>query len=912
MKRPYSILFSLLMALVAVSGVSAAQSIQTPEQFFGFKIGTDGELARYPKVLDYLQHLTQNSDRVQYRELGKTTLGNPYALAIFSSAENMAKLDRLVEINRRLADPRGLSEDEAMRLVNEGRTFYFLYATIHSTELGNGQAIIEIAHDLATLNTPKIKEILENSVLLMVPSQNPDGQYLVIDHWYKTKGTSYRRNYPDLYHHYTGHDDNRDWFMFTQKETLLNIVDVQNAYRPHITHDMHQMGSSGARIFVPPFVDPYDPNIHPILSQGQAAVGLAMASALVAEGKGGVSFQERFDLWTPARQYMLYHGQPRILTELASVNLADPLINPAGRDKPFGPQERRWNFPLPYQKGEWRLRDIVDYGYTAALAGISHVAKYRRSWLENFYKIHRDWVDRTGPPYAFVVPRQQRDPFETYEMLKILSVGDVEIHRANASFRAGGKSYPAGSWVVNLAQPYGAWAKTMLEIQKYPDLRYYPGGPPIPPYDATAHTFGFLMGVEVDQIEQPFRADLTLLKEIMPPPAPDIPSPKSAYLIGPESNAGFLAAARLQAANLPLMRSAESFRAAGTNFAPGTWIVPAGSKAGQILAKVSQETGLIISGTDRMSDVSGFQIKQPTRIGLWRGANNMPGGWMKWLFEQYEFNHQTVSSLDFDGDLADKYDVIVLPAGISRRTIVRGLDSRANDETWRWAFGVGEKGWRQLGEWVRQGGTLVAVGNAVEAARELLDLPIAGVLPQRARRGGGGPRQAQQVPQVPATEVRDRLRTAFQSPANLLDALKNDVVQSNAVFFCPGSLLRNEFDTNHPIAFGMPEEWPVFFRYDQAYRLKPAFGAEAEVVSRYPAEGPIAASGWLLGEDLLRDQANVIAFKVDRGTVIALSSQVAFRTQPRVTFKLLFNAMFQGPSTLLSASELASKTASGK
>jgi hypothetical protein len=898
-------LFFLLTTLISATAFSAAQAVQTPEQFFGFRIGTDGELARYPKVLEYLQHLAQNSDRASYRELGKSTLGNPYALAIFSSPENMAKLDRLVEINRRLADPRGLSEAEARQLIDEGRTFYFLYATIHATELGNGQAIIEIAHTLSTANTPKVTEILENSVLLMVPSQNPDGQVLVIDHWYRTKGTTYRRNFPDLYHHYTGHDDNRDWFMFTQKETLFNIENVQNTYRPHITHDMHQMGSSGARIFVPPFADPYDPNIHPILSQGQASVGLAMASALVAEGKGGVSFQERFDLWTPARQYMLYHGQPRILTEIASVNLADPLINPAGRDVPLGPQERRWNFPLPYDKGVWRLRDIVDYGYTAVFAGLSHVAKYRTAWLENFYKIHHDWVNRSESPFAFVVPAQQRDPFETYEMLKILSIADVEVHRAKASFSAGGKRYAAGSWVIKLAQPYGAWAKTMLEVQNYPDLRYYPGGPPIPPYDATGHTFGMLLGVEVDQIDRSFVADLELLSAITPPPAPDIPQVKGAYLIGPESNAGFLAAARLQKAGFTVLRAAETFSTGGQSYAPGTWMVPAGGDAFQVLEKVSDETGLIVAGTDSVPDVSGYRLKEPTRIGLWKAANSMPGGWLKWLFEQYEFNHGTISSLDFGGDLSDKYDVIVLPAGTSRRTIVQGLSPSDHDETWRWAYGVGEEGWNKLAQWVRRGGTLVAIGSAVATARDLLDLPIEGVLPVRTR-GRGGPREgSEQSVQVPASEVQSRLRTAFQSPANLLGALKTTVVEPNALFFCPGSLLNNQFNPNNPIAYGMPDTWPVFFRYDQAYRLKPDFDVSIDVVSRYPADGSIVASGWLLGEDLLRDQANAIAFKVEKGTAITLGSQIAFRTQPRATFKLLFNAMFQGPATKLSASELA-------
>ncbi|MFQ5742153.1 MAG: M14 metallopeptidase family protein [Acidobacteriota bacterium] len=894
------------------------ESIRTPEAFFGFRLGTNGELARYPKVVDYLRYLAESSERVLFEERGKTTLGNPFVLLKISSPANLRRLDRLVEINHRLADPRGLTEGEAKRLAHEGVPFYFLYATIHSTEVGNGQAIVEIAHRMATDGSPEIREILENAVLLLVPSQNPDGQVLVIDHWYKTAGTSYSRIYPDLYHHYVGHDDNRDWFMFTQVETRMSIG-IQNQFKPQVTHDMHQMGSTGARIFVPPFKDPYDPNIHPILAQGQAQIGLAMAGALVAEGKRGVAYDQQYDLWTPARQYMVYHGEPRILTEIASARLADPFVNPQGEEVPLGPQQRRWNYPVPYDKGAWHLRDIMDYGETAVFAGLTQVAKYHTSWLENFYKVHRDWVERDEPPYAFVIPAAQRDPFETYELLHILDLAEVEIHRARSPLRAGGRSYDAGSWVVQLAQPYGAFAKTMLEKQVYPDLRYYPGGPPIPPYDVTAQTLGMLMGVDVEQVDEPIGsdADLELLEKVTPPEAPAPPRPGWAYLVSPGSNATFLALARLQKAKVPVFRSAQPFESGGDSFDPGTWIVPAkgsaGAAAGRILQAVSAATGLAVSGTDRRLEIEGFRLKPGTRIGLWRAANNMPAGWMKWLFEQYEFDFGEISSMDFEGDLAAKYDVIVLPAGTSRSRIVDGLPADQYDDSWRWATGVGEEGWGKLAQWVRDGSTLVALGSAVDTARQLLGLPIEPVLPQRprfGRRGSGGGRfgargRPKEVPQVPATAIDQSLREAFQSPAQLSKVLADKVVDPTSVFFCPGSLLAQEYNVNHPVAYGMPAAWPVFFRSDQAYRLTPGFEITAEVVSRYPKTGEIAASGWLLGGELLRDRANVVSFKVGRGTAVTLGSQVAFRTQSRGTFKLLFNAIFQGPATRISARQLS-------
>ena len=849
---------SILVA-AAVALVLQASGPTAPDTYFGIRIGADGELARYPKIVEYLQHLSKTTTRVKFEEVGRTTMGNPYVLATISAPENLARLKRLVEINRRLADPRGLSEAEAKKLAQEGRAFYFVYGTIHSTEVGNTQSLIEIAHRLATDNGQDIRQILDNVVVLLVPSQNPDGQYLVIDHWYKTKGTPFNRTYPDLYHKYVGHDDNRDWFMFTQKETRL-ALQVQNGFKPIITHDMHQMGSGGARIFVPPFDDPYDPNVHPILRAGISSVGQAMASALVSEGKGGVEWLSRYDLWAPARQYMVYHGQPRILTEIASVNLADPLINQNGAA--MGPQESRWNFPLPYRRSDWRLRDIVDYGNTVAIAGMAHVAKYRTTWLENFYQVHADWVNRTEAPYAFVVPASQPDPFETFEMLDILRIAEVELHQAKAPFKAGGKDYAAGSWVIKTAQPYGAFAKTMLERQKYPDLRLYPGGPPKPPYDVTGHTLGLLMGVDVDQIDQKFDATLELVKDVKPAVGPFPSDATGTYQMDPGSNGAFIAAAKLQAAGVPI------YRAAGNAPLPaGTWVVPVSPQATRILTDVAAATGVRVTAGGRAVSGDLFRLKPNTKIGLWRGANNMPGGWLKWLFEQYGFNHKAIASTDFAGDLAAQYDTIVLPDGTSRATIVNGLNPERNDKEWAWAYGVGEAGWKKLGEWVHDGGTLVAIGSAVETARALLDLPIEAALPQGGGRGSSAPLQ----------------------------------------FYCPGSLLQNEFNIAHPVAFGMPAAWPVFFEGDQAYRLKPGFTIQPEVVSRYPTRGPILQSGWLLGEEFLRDQSNVIAFRVGKGYVVTMGSQIDFRTQPRGTFKLLFNAMFHGPSTRVPASALGTE-----
>lgn len=886
-----------LALLVAAPGL--AQTVPSPEQYFGFKIGADGELARYPKILEYFSLLAKQTDRVKYEVIGKTTMGNDYALLRISAPQNLAKFDRLVEINRRLADPRGLSDAEAQKLAAEGKPFYLVYATIHSTEVSNGQAIINIVHRLATESSPFIREILDNSVILMVPSQNPDGQHLVIDHWYKTKGTNHTRVYPDLYHKYVGHDDNRDWFMFTQKETRMNIDLVQNKYKPIISHDMHQQGPQGSRIFVPPFTDPFDVNIHPLLALGQATVGQAMASALIGEGKEGIAWLEGYDMWTPARQYMVYHGQPRILTEIASSGggLADPFVNPQ-QGKPLGPQESRWNFPVPYSKDTWTLGQQVDYGVTAALAGMSHVAKYGHEWLYNFYRVHRDWVTYDKGPYAFVVPATQRDPFATYEMLEILEFADVEIHRATAAFSANGRQYPAGSYVIKTAQPYGAFAKTMLEKQNYPDLRLFPGGPPEPPYDVTGHTLWMLMGVTVDSVATSFDAPLELVKAVKPIVTAAPARPKAAYLIGPESYGVFKLVTELQKANVPIFRAGAAF----DGNAAGTFVIPSTAASQPIVEKAAASLGLVVKGADTMPAVDGFKLKPGTRVGLWKGAGNMPGGWLMWLLEQYGINHDIVKSQDFTGDLNQKYDVILLPSGTSKARIVSGLDPKRNDAAeWSWAYGVGDAGWAKLKTFVQNGGTLLAIGSSVETARELLDLPIEKALPEAPPRFGPGAARGED--NVTAGTVDRALRDAFSSPARLMQTLRDRVADPTSLFYCPGSLLQNEFDTTNPVAWGMPEAWPVFFETDQAYRLRPGFGIETKVVSRYPREG-ILQSGWLLGEEYLRDQANVLSFKVGKGSVVTYGSQVDFRTQPRATFRLIFNAMFHGPSTPVPAAQM--------
>jgi hypothetical protein len=392
-----------------------------------------------------------------------------------------------------------------------------------------------LIYRLATSSDPDVQRILDNVIFLDIPSLNPDGLQWIVDWYDRWVGTEYEAApLPWLYHYYTGHDNNRDWYAFTQTETRLAVLEAHNKWHPQIVHDIHQTGSNGARIFFPPFIDPYEQNIDPALISGVNQLGAYMAAELASRGKKGVVIHNRYDGFTPARAYQHYHGGVRILSETASIRIATPvqidwedLAGGSGLDATVS----TWNFPWPWEGGEWGLGDIVEYMEDGAFALLNNAARNRSYWLENFYHINRRAVEGWAEwPEAWVIPAEQDNRSGLAYVLRILTTGDVEVHRAERAFNAAGRSFPAGTYVIPMRQPYASFAQTMLEIQHYPDLREYPGGPPLRPYDVTAHTLGLLMDVETFSVERPLQVPLS-----EPIPIPEWEFSLPAALEGPDA-----------------------------------------------------------------------------------------------------------------------------------------------------------------------------------------------------------------------------------------------------------------------------------------------------------------------------------------------------------------------------------------
>ena len=822
-------------------------SIPTPAQHLGFEPGEDRKLADWQQLVDYFTLLAEKSDRVKTIEIGRTTEDNPLLLTIISSPENIANLNEYRRIQQRLADPRSISDSEANRLISRGKAVVAITCSIHATEVGATQMSPLLAHRLATSDDPDVRRVLDNAILLLIPSLNPDG-LVKVKRWYESAlGEDYEGVMPPfLYHKYTGHDNNRDWFMFTQRETRLMVERCLNVWHPHILLDMHQTRANGSRMILPPFVDPVGPNVDTILQAEIAMLGSAIAADMTAQGKAGVAVNVVYDAYSPNRTYQHYHAGIRLLTEAAGVRIATP-VNIRERDlqsdRGETPTQQTWNHPLPWRGGAWRLRDIVDYDHAAAYACLSHAARLRDTLVRNFYQVGKNAVSHADPPYAYIIPPQQHDARAAAELLGVLRTGLVEIHQAAAAFRADGEIFPVGSRVILRGQPYWAYAKTLMEQRKYPDLRTHTGGPPKAPYDVVAHCLPIQMGVNAYAINNKFAADLKPLADddfsaefaIAPKPARSAAAPPAACVIPPESNAAASIVNRLLAEGIPVSRAEQPF-AAGAQYRRGAFV--AHHDAFAFINDFAPDDALLLNPVQSPPETP-LRPLRPPRIAIYKShIPAMEQGWTRFVLEEYNFPYTLLTDADVrEGDLAARFDAILLPHQRVRQ-IHKGHGASYYHPAY--AGGLGDEGADALRRFVEQGGTLITWDGSSRYAVQHLELPARNVL------------------------------------AGL----------SRSEFYAPGSLLAMLLDNGHPLAYGMPQLAAAMFYEGPAFDVR-----RGRVVGKYPLRNPLF-SGLLIGPDRLYNRAALAAVPLGKGEVILMGFRPHFRAQARGTYKILFNALY--------------------
>lgn len=652
----------------------------SPAAHFGTPVDADRVVLDWSKVVSYFRALEQGSDRIRVTEIGKTTGGRPMILATIAAPATLGRLDYYRDIQQRLADPRRTPPAQAEALIAEGKTVVLITCSIHSNEIASTHTAVQFAWQMATSNSPRTRAILANTIFLLIPSLNPDGVDLVTAWYRKTLGGPFEGTTPpELYQKYAGHDNNRDWYIFSQAETRNVIEKVHNVWHPQIVYDVHQQGEYGSRMFLPPWLDPIDPNVDPLISQQCNLVGLAMATDLTAAGRKGVVVNALYDFWTPARHYQAYHGGLRILSESASVRIATPVTihpNQIRESGPgYNPRERSWNYLEPWLGGVWRLRDIVRDQLISMESCLYQAALRRPEMLTNFYRIGQRATTRTTP-YAFVVPAAQRDPSAARKLLETLRFGQVEVERAGDEFEAGGHTYARGSYIIRMQQPYSSWAKTLLERQHYPDLREYPGGPPRRPYDVTAQTLPLLMGVDVDTIAGPFTATGSITCALPATPA------------------------ALAAADTSTWRRINE-----------RW------DAGQSVYRDRA------AGDFHAAAVAGARLVRRPRVALYKSYRPaIDEGWTRWMLEQSGFAYSSLLNPEVEaGRLRSRFDVIVFPDQ-SPANIATGYAPGSMPA--EYCGGLGKAGPRALREFAEAGGTLVFLNNSARYAVSALELPL--------------------------------------------------------------------------------------------------------------------------------------------------------------------------------------------
>ncbi len=829
------------------AGSTAGQTLhRSPEVAFGHEMGAARRLVRWPALLRYFADIAAASDRVRFDTLGDDSDGQPLVCLTISSPANLERLGEWQDTQRRLADQRGLDPVDRDRLTRDGRAIVLITCSIHGTEVGGTQMTPELVYRLATSDDPDVLRVLDEVVLLLVPSLNPSGLEMVADWYERTLGTDHEgTSPPGMYHRYAGHDNNRDWFMQVLVENRLVVQKLHNVWRPQIVFDLHQMQSDGPRYVVPPFIDPYDQNVDPILQAAVNDLGTSMALELTAAGKTGVATGIIFDAFSPSRSYQFYHGGVRILSEAASARIATPVTITPGQlreARGFDPLVPLQNHPAPWPGGQWTLRMIVDYNLVSVWAVLDHAARFRERWVRNFAAVQSRSLERDRPfAYLIPAPDTQRDPDTVADLVETLRLGSVEVLETDRPTVAGEIAYPAGTLVVPLAQPFGGFARTLLETQRYPDLRLFPGGPTRPPYDNTAHTLPLQLGVRAIEVADRF--------EIIGEPVDDVRVPgglggetgtDGAFVVSPRTNA----AVRL--VNAALTAGASVSRVDGPRDGlpeAGTFVIdglPATAVDG-----LARRHRVAVDRVEGRIDPSSLAPIAAPRVGLYRSwrAQATDSGWTELILGQYGFDPAIVRNRDVrQGGLRDRFDVIILPQE-SARAISEGNEPAQYPA--EFAGGLGDLGAYHLRRFVDEGGTLIVLDSASAWAISSLYLP-----------------------------VRNVLETATQQE-----------------FFSPGSLVRLLLDPEHPIAWGMEREIAAMFVSSPAFEVRLSNGARPAVVAQHALSDQLL-SGWMHGADRIAGRAALVEARFGKGRVILFGFRPQYRAQARGTYRLLFNSLY--------------------
>ncbi|NCI46327.1 M14 family metallopeptidase [Sediminibacterium soli] len=916
---------ALLLLFMAMA--SQAQNVPTPKEHFGFNIGDNYMLANYTQTEAYVKKVAAGSDRARYVDIGQTEEGRSQFMVVITSPENHKKLDRYKEISRTLAHAEGISEEQARAMAAEGKTIVWIDGGLHATEVVGAHQLIELIYQLTTRRDPETMRILDK-VIILATHANPDGQELV-SNWYMRNTVPEKRStsqLPRLYEKYAGHDNNRDFFMMNLRESQNINRQLYIEWLPQIMYNHHQAGPAGSVVAGAPYRDPFNYVFDPIIITSLDAVGAAMSNRLNVEGKPG--YTERngssFSTWYNGglRTTTYFHNMVGLLTEIIG--------SPTPSDIPLVPSRLipSGATPMPVIPQKWYFRQSIDYSISLNYAVLDFASRNSDELLYNMYKMGRNSIERGSRDYwtlspkriaeinqmhqadqqrnaannrgitaaagaggafgantvplrfydsvfknpalrdarGFILPADQPDLPTAVKFLNALIRTGVLVQKATAPFSVQGKTYPAGSYVVKTDQAFRPHVLDMFEPQDHPNDFQYPGGPPIPPYDAAGWTLAYTMGVQFDRIQEAFDGPFQRIPYgELQSAAPALSSGGAGYLLNAQSNSSFIAANDLLKEGVEVYRVQEALPGAGI----GSFFVPASAKAKSIIGKAGTELGMQVASVTKKP--AAMQKIAPSRIALWDVyGGSMPSGWVRFIMEQYHFPVDVVYAKDIDtGNLRSRYDVIIFVDGAIPPPPGGGNPQRGGfgggfnapnaadiPEEFRARIGrlSADKSVPELRKFLEAGGNVVTIGSSTNLAYHL-NLPVSNALQEMVNG------QLQRLP--------------------------------NEKYYIPGSILRVSIDPTDATAWGMNTEADVYFDASPVFNIAPDANAKGTVrpIAWFPNDKPLR-SGWAWGQSYLKDGVAAFVAKVGQGRLYAFGPEITFRAQTHGTFKLLFNQLY--------------------
>ncbi|HRW62021.1 MAG TPA: M14 family metallopeptidase [Bacteroidales bacterium] len=871
MKKPYTtLLLVLVFNLVFLPGgyLQAQQKIKDPKTHYGFEPGTNKMLFNYESLISYLQELEKSSDQVKLEQIGTSPMGKPMYTVFISSAENIKNLGKLKEINKQLAINSEIPDQTREEYIREGKVFFLFTLSMHSNEVAPSQALPLIVYDLLTTQDANKKAWLNDVVYMVVPNHNPDGMNMIVDHYNKYKETKYDgASMPGVYHKYVGHDNNRDFVALTQSDTRAISQLYSKEWFPQVMVEKHQMGSYGPRYFVSPPHDPIAENIDAGIWNWMKIFGSRTITKMTQEGLTGVSQNYLFDdYWPGATETCIWKNMIGMLTEAASVKYATPIyIEPnelrAG-GKGMGEYKKSINMPAPWPGGWWTLNDLMQYEITSTMAYLETAALYKKEILQFRNDMCRKEVEKgkTQAPYYYVFPIKQHDQSELANLVNLLNDHGVKAFALSQDVIYNTTLFNKGDIIVPLAQPFRAFIKEMLESQVFPERHYTPDGELIQPYDITSWSLPLHKGVKVFEINT--------YKNLFDGNYSEISYPlsffektdagyKSVLLTANHNNSYLLVFNALQK-GLKVERILEDYHYEGEVYPAGSFIIKNTQDLKELLKDISFKPLYVTEDIQ----VRKQEIKMPRIALLESYFHPMDAGWTRYLFDTYHISFETIHPDEVEKiDFIKNFDVVVIPDE-DKTVLIDGTYKSGSEQYFmnyppEYLKGMGKKGFEKILKFIDNGGKVIAWRDA-----------------------------AQLFYGVQEYTIDEKNKEVFEFPVR---DISGEMVKKG--FECPGSLLKIQLKTGHPITYGMESEIGVFHRSQPVFATRqPNFDVDRRVLGTFP-EKDILLSGFTKNEELIGNKSTIVWLKKGKGQVVLFSFNPQFRASTPVSYKLLFNSL---------------------